>query len=72
MAQYRLVDPTTHEVAPGHFTCEGCCPKCKVLWSERADLSCDCFSPDSQDDKRQQQQMYMRRTVMDVIKLLSS
>lgn len=71
MTKIHLIDPTAEEVNPSHIVCYGQCPKCRAFWSTRTDQSCDCFSPDSQDDKRQQWQLFVRRTVMDVIKSLS-
>lgn len=67
---YRLVDPTDKQVTESHVICQGRCPKCKVLWSERPDFSCDCFSPESQADRKQAWQMAVRQAVMEVVKSL--
>jgi len=48
VAAYQLADPSFVKMTPTHFTALGQCPVCRVIWSRRPGLSCDCFFLGSQ------------------------
>lgn len=48
MVAFQLADPSYVRMTPSHSTAYGQCPLCRVIWSRRPDLSCDCFFLGSQ------------------------